>query len=96
MPFNHGMRPYTRADVISVDPGQIGVYGIFKGERAVFIGSGDIFERLINHITGDNTCITRHEPDRWTASITGPGSDPSEREAELIAEYRPACNRPQA
>ena len=91
MPFNHPMRPFTRADIISVDPGQIGVYGIFRGNSAIYIGSGDIFALLIGHITGDNTCITRHEPDGWTASITG--TDPSEREAELIKEYSPACNR---
>jgi hypothetical protein len=87
------MRPFTRTDIISVDPGQVGVYGIFRGSTAVYIGSGDIFVLLIGHITGDNTCITRHEPDTWTASITG--SDPAEREAELTKEYSPACNRHQ-
>ena len=87
------MRPYTKADIISVDPGQIGVYGLFKGTRAIYIGSGDIFARLIGHLTGDNTCISRHEPDSWTASVTGPDSDPTVREAELISEYTPACNR---
>ncbi|MDA0231929.1 MAG: hypothetical protein O3B04_04465 [Chloroflexi bacterium] len=91
LPFNHPMRPYTRADVISVDPGQIGVYGIFRGSAAVYIGSGDIFARMIGHLTGDNTCVARQVPDQWTASITG--GDPSEREAELIREYSPACNR---
>ena len=90
MPFNHAMRPYTRADVISVDHGQIGVYGIFRGKIAVYIGSGDIMECMVGHITGDNTCITRHEPDGWTASITG--TDPTAREAELLKEYSPACN----
>lgn len=91
MAFNAEMRPYTREDISSLKPNQNGVYGIFKGATAIYIGSGDIRERMLAHIDGDNPCITQNTPDQWTVALVI--GDPTGREGELIQEYRPVCNK---
>jgi len=91
MPFKHGMRPYTKEDVLKLNPNQNGVYGIFRNSAAIYVGSGDIRERVLAHLNGDNPCITRNTPNLWTAELVS--GDPSKREAELIQEYRPECNK---
>ena len=91
MPFQHPIRSYSRENILSLDPDQNGVYGIFSGNNSVYIGSGDLRERMLAHIDGDNTCITRHAPDQWTASVVL--GDPTIRERELIQEYNPVCNQ---
>ena len=91
MPFPHPMRPYTKPNVLSLDPNQNGVYGIFRDTTAVYIGSGDIRERLLAHLDGDNECITREKPNVWTGIVFS--GDPTKREGELILEYQPVCNK---
>ena len=91
MPFPHPMRPYTRENALTLNPNQNGVYGIFARGTAVYVGSGDLHERLLAHLGGDNPCITRHAPDTWTGFLVS--GDPTRREGELIREYDPVCNR---
>jgi hypothetical protein len=92
MPFRKEMQPYTRASIMATMPGQIGVYGIFKGSVAVYIGSGDIRERLLAHIGGDNPCINNLKPDHWVAEVIT-ASDLVARELAYVREYKPLCNR---
>ncbi len=91
MPFTHPRRPYNKESILTLDPNQNGVYGIFGYLSALYIGSGDLRERLLAHMNGDNPCITKNTPKEWTGEVV-PG-DPKEREAELIREYRPICNQ---
>ncbi len=91
MPFTTEMRPYTKEDIEILNPKQNGVYGIFKGISAIYIGSGDIRERMLAHINGDNPCITENTPDQWTAFLVS--GDPKGNEDELILEYQPICNK---
>ena len=91
MPFEHPLRPYTRDDIQSLRPDQTGVYGIFQGNTAIYIGSGDIRDRMLAHFDGDNPCIPRSDPNQWTASVL-PG-DPTGREGELIQEFQPICSQ---
>lgn len=90
MPFKFDMRPYTKERISSLNPNQNGVYGIFKDATAIYIGSGDIRERLLAHIGGDNPCITQKNPNLWTAEVSK--GDPTGREGKLITEYQPTCN----
>lgn len=90
MPFTTRMRPYTRQDVESINPNQNGVYGIFRNETAVYIGSGDIRERMLAHINGDIPCINKNTPNQWTGTLVS--GDPTNLEGELIREYQPICN----
>jgi hypothetical protein len=66
------------------------VYGIFLDKTVLFIGSGRVREQMLKHVSGDDICITTGFPDKWTAEVF-PG-DPTEREAELMKEYKPFCN----
>ncbi len=91
MPFSTPMRPYTKEDILNIKPDQRGVYGIFKGNTAIYVGSGDLRERMLAHVDGDNSCITESLPDEWTAGVVS--GDPTVLEGQLIREYDPACNQ---
>ena len=68
-----------------------GVYGLVRNNIVVYVGKGDIRERLLAHLRGDNPLITRFAPTHWVDEIVV--GDPSFREKQLILEYRPACNQ---
>ena len=92
MRFQNPMRPYTREDISALNPTQSGVYGIFDSSNVViYIGSGDIRERMLAHFGGDNDCIIRYRPTKWTSSVFS--GDPRSIEGELIQEYNPVCNQ---
>lgn len=91
IPFKYAMKPYTRERIEALNPNQDGVYGIFLSTDAVYIGSGDIRDRLLTHYNGDNPCITRNKPNQWTAEVME--GDPTAREGQLIREYDPICNK---
>jgi len=92
MPFiSQTPRPFTRQNVESFRPNQNGVYGLFKKDAWVYIGKGDIRQRLLDHLNGDNPCVLQLQPTHWVDEvITG---DPSIRERELIDELQPICNQ---
>ena len=75
MPFQHPMRPYTQENISTLSPNQSGVYGIFDNTVAIYIGSGDIRERMLAHFGGDNACINQNSPKQWTGAVV-PG-DPT-------------------
>ncbi len=91
MPFTTEIRRYTRANIESLNLGQNGVYGIFRGNSPIYIGSGDIRDRMLAHINGDNPCITENTPDLWIAEVFR--GDPKWKEGQLILEYNPICNK---
>jgi excinuclease UvrABC nuclease subunit len=92
MPFPQQQpRLFTRASVESLNPNQIGVYGIFRQGTWLYVGKGDIRQRLLNHLNGDNPSIIREQPTHWVDEVTI--GDPSLREKQLIAEFQPICNQ---
>lgn len=92
MPFpEQTARPYTKADVESLNEKQVGCYGLFiNGGSWVYIGKGDIRTRLLAHLNGDNPCIIKMKPTHWKGSIT---SDYDAEEKRLILEFDPVCNK---
>lgn len=84
-------RPFSRYIVEALPVNQIGVYGLYKENEWVYIGKGDIRQRLIDHLNGDNPLITRRRPTHWVAEVTN--GDPSARERQLILECQPTCNQ---
>ncbi len=92
MPFpQQTPRVFTRTNIENITPGQIGVYGLFKNDTCVYIGKGDIRDRLLAHYNGDNPCITKAQPTHYVDGVTK--DDPSELEKSLILECRPICNK---
>lgn len=91
MPFpQQEPRAYTKANAESLNPDQNGCYGIFRGNTCVYVGRGDIRRRMLDHIGGDNPCITSYTPNVWYGSVT---ADDVAEEKRLILEFKPVCNQ---
>lgn len=90
MPINQKTRPFTKSDIESLNPNQVGVYAIWNTIEYIYVGRGPIRERMLAHVTGDNPCILNSGPTAWTAEVTGSSVD---REKQLILELRPKCNQ---
>lgn len=91
MPFPQQKgNPFTRDSVEKLSPNQTGVYGLYSDEKWIYIGSGNIRERLLAHLEGNNLCIAANGPTHWVAEIT---PDTVNREKQLIMEHRPICNQ---
>ena len=90
MPFpKQTPREFTRANIEAMDENQMGVYGLFADGPWIYIGSGDLRQRLLDHLNGDNPCITRAGPTHWADVAC---DDYVDREKWLIDEYHPTCN----
>jgi hypothetical protein len=92
MPFpKQEGRPYTKANVESLNAGQMGCYGIYVASKEwVYIGKGDIRARLLAHVNGDNPLIASRGPTHYYSAVT---SDYDAEEKRLILEYSPTCNQ---
>ncbi|HXH51507.1 MAG TPA: hypothetical protein VNM47_19380 [Terriglobia bacterium] len=76
-------------------PNAQGVYTIRDKEgRVIFVGKGNIHERLVSHWNRENSAdasIWDHDPATFQFELT---NRPAEREAELIRDLKPSCNGP--
>lgn len=84
-------REFTRQNIEALNQNQIGVYGIFRSGVWIYVGKGDIRQRLLSHLNGDNPCIMREHPTYWVGEVLT--IDPSVREKQLILELQPICNQ---
>jgi len=92
MPFIRQIpRAFTQDEIESLNPNQSGIYGLFKPGTWIYVGKGDIKQRLLAHFNGDNPCITRLKPTHWVAEVIN--GDPSIREKQLTSELPLACNK---
>jgi hypothetical protein len=83
-------RPFSRAGIEWLASGQNGCYGIFRQGQWIYIGRGDIRQRLLDHLNGDNPRITRESPTHFVTVVT---TDDVNREKALILEHDPVANR---
>jgi hypothetical protein len=91
MPFQkQEPRFFNGPNVEALKPNQFGVYGLFRKGQWVYVGKGDVRQRLLDHLNGDNSCITRERPTQWVDEVT---TDMDERERQLILELKPICNQ---
>ena len=91
MPFvEQEPRPFTQEGIKRLNPDQHGVYGILGGDTCIYVGKGDIRERLLRHLGGDIPCILRENPTHFVCGVTAKADN---REKELITEFDPVCNR---
>lgn len=92
MPFVQQIsRAFTRENIEALKPNQFGVYGLLKQGTWIYIGKGDIRDRLLKHFDGDNPCISIAQPTHWVDEVIH--GDSSIREKQLILELRPICNQ---
>jgi len=87
---NQTPKLFTKRNIEAITPGQSGCYGLYRTERWIYIGKGDIRQRLLDHFNGDNECITSQQPTHWVDVVT-PNMDSMEK--LLIREYNPVCNK---
>ncbi len=91
MPFpQQPLRFFDREDISTVPLGQRGVYGLFRQGQCVYVGAGEIRERLLKNLDGDNALISYYEPTHWMYEAV-PG-DTTELKSKLIQEYHPLAN----
>jgi len=94
MPFsNLSSYPYSQSSIQSNAPRQSGVYGLFSPGKWIYVGeSGDIQERVMQHLNGDNPCITRQSPVSFTFELVSAANRVGRQNA-LIQEFAPVCNK---
>lgn len=89
------LRPFTKNDILSLNPNQYGVYAIFCGSPSnswVYIGRGDIRTRMLAHINGDIPEIFKYTPHKWAALIYAE-AEQIVLEKQMILKYQPLCNK---
>ena len=80
---------FDREAIESFNADQTGVYAIYNARKWIYIGRGDIRQRLLDHLGGDIPSINTYTPTHFRAEVTG---DSIKREQQLLREYMPACN----
>ncbi len=91
MPFtDNNPKPFTRPTIMLTAPKQGGVYGLFSARGPVYVGRGEIQQRLLDHLNGDNACIIAWAPTYFLYEVTW---NQEAREKQLILEYNPVCNQ---
>ena len=69
-------------------PNADGVYGLVRGGTKIYVGGGNIRNRLQSQYRGDNPCIKLEKPSHCYREAR---SDWKNREKELA--YDPICNK---
>jgi len=91
MPFLKRLgQPFTQRVIETLAPNQLGVYGLYRGNVWVYVGSGNIRDRLLAHLRGDNPRITAAQPTHWIDEVTAIMVG---REKQLILELNPTANQ---
>jgi len=83
-------REFTKNNVEILKCEQMGVYGIFKQGEWLYVGRGDIRQRLLDHLNGDIPGLLASQPTYWVDEVIN--GDPANREKELIIELNPLHN----
>jgi hypothetical protein len=90
MPFDNDQPwVFNRQGIESFGSSQTGVYAIYNAQEWIYIGRGDIRQRLLDHFNGDIPSIGTHAPTHFRAEVT---ADAIKREKQLLREYPPVCN----
>ena len=81
-------KPFDRPSVETLNAGLVGCYGLFREDRWVYIGKGQIRERLLAHLDGDDPSILQSGPTHWVAVET---ADYDTLQRELVVACSPVC-----
>jgi hypothetical protein len=84
-------KPFDRDAVATFHAGVMGCYGLFCRDRWVYIGAGDIRQRLLAHLDGDRPWTLADQPTHWVAVET-PEYEAVER--DLVLACGPVCRSP--
>jgi excinuclease UvrABC nuclease subunit len=85
---------WTRQSIVTSAPNSSGVYVLFTPQAWIYVGeSGDVQARLLQHLNGDNPCITRNAPTGFQFEVVAGQSQRVARQDQLILAFGPACNQ---
>jgi hypothetical protein len=86
----YGKYRFERESIVTRAPESSGVYGLYSA-LWIFIGEAEnIKARLLEHLAGDNPCISHHQPSGFAFELVS-SKDRSRRRIELINELEPRC-----
>jgi len=93
MPFPEQPRhPFAAEEIGRLPIGKRGVYGLFNDEGCVFVGKGNLRERLLGHLksgyTEEARSIRNHAPTYFLYEET---ENFVVRHMGLVVEYEPKC-----
>jgi hypothetical protein len=84
--------PFTPEEIARVPEGKRGVYGLFNEAGCVFVGKGNLRERLLLHLkpgyTEEARCIRKAAPTYFLFEVT---ENFVVRHMGLAVEYAPQC-----
>ncbi len=84
---------WNYASIIANAPHASGVYAIFNRQNWIYFGeSGDIQARLLQHLNGDNQCITQNAPTGFQFELWAANQRVA-RQNQLIANPGSLCNQ---
>jgi hypothetical protein len=84
---------FTPVSVQKNAPESSGVYGVSNSKEWLLVGEGDnIRELLLAHLKEMGTALSAQNPTGFTFELCS-GSDRIARQAALIRELKPRCNR---
>ena len=85
--------PYNRISILGNAPSLSGVYVLYTQQQWIYVGeSGDIQTRLLQHLNGDNACITRNGPTGFQFELVDANQRVA-RQNQWIAALNPVCNQ---
>ena len=96
MPIGLGLGgfQFNHASIMTLAPTQPGVYAIYNSHFWIYVGeSGDIQARLLQHLQGDNSCITRSGPTGFQFDLVFGQVERGARQDHWIAELSPICSQ---
>ncbi len=80
---------FARETIAPLSGGMVGCYGLFRRERWVYIGGGDIRAGLLAHLDGHRPWTCDDAPTHWVAVET---ADYAATAQQLICACRPSGN----
>ena len=85
---------FSKAGIEWLKTNQRGVYAIYNSSgRCVYIGKGDIRQRLLDHLNGGSPLITLQKPKYWSAQVSNSEKAMLILEKKLILALAPAANQ---
>jgi excinuclease UvrABC nuclease subunit len=86
--------PFDYATILASAPAQSGDYAIYNRTSWIYVGeSGNIRARVLQHLNGDNACITRNAPTGFQYELVAGEAQRVARQNQLIVALKPACNQ---
>ena len=81
-------QPFELATIAALRPGLLGCYGLFRRERWVLIGAGDVRACLLAHLDGDRPWEPKDEPTHWVVVET---TEYQTAARDLVVACAPSC-----